>query len=336
MSHEPEITPADLRERIFNLSCFGGFNELALEVYSFQYENCMVYREFADALSRKPATVHQPEDIPFMPVEVFRSRPVICSGMKPLRSFQSSGTTGSVPGLHLLANPGIYKESLLKGFSLAYGDPSEYTFLALTPNQEENEGSSLIYMISELMQQSPGRQHGFFLNDFIGLRDRLIQLTSASGKIILIGLTYALLDFAETWPGTYPGLMIVETGGMKGRRKEITRYELHDRLKTAFPLAEIHSEYGMTEMLSQAWSKQGGLFRSPPWMKIMIREVNDPLSFCQPGRSGGICIADLANIYSCSFLASQDLGKVYDDGSFEVLGRYDSSDLRGCSLMIQE
>lgn len=326
----------DLREKIFNIAGGCRFNELALEVYRFQYENCMVYREFADALSRKPVNVHQAEDIPFLPVEVFKSREIICSGMNVMREFRSSGTTASVPGRHLLADPAMYDDSLLKGFTLAYGDPSEYTFLSLTPEPEENKTSSLIYMINQLMQQNPDRLHGFFLHDIEGLRNRLPGLAPASGKTILIGLTYALLDFAEKYPGEYPGLIVIETGGMKGRRKEITRHELHDRLKAAFSSAEIHSEYGMTELLSQAWSGQAGLYSTPPWMKIMIREINDPFSFCVAGRSGGISIIDLANLFSCSFLATQDLGRLHDDGRFEVLGRFDSSDLRGCSLMIQE
>ena len=336
MNGEIEISAANLRERIFSMAGGCGFNELALDVYRFQYKNCIVYREFSDALSRNLVNVRQAEDIPFIPVEVFKSREIICSGMKALKEFRSSGTTASVRSRHLLADPAIYDDSLLKGFTLAYGDPAEYTFLSLTPKPGENKTSSLIYMINKLMQQNPHRLHGFFLHDFAGLRKRLDEPAPASRKTILIGLTYALLDFAEKFPGKYPGLIVMETGGMKGRRKEITRPELHDKLKVAFSQAEIHSEYGMTELLSQAWSNRSGLFSTPPWMKVLIREVNDPFSFCALGRSGGISIIDLANLYSCSFLATQDLGRVHDDGSFEVLGRFDSSDLRGCSLMIQE
>ncbi|MCX6287119.1 MAG: acyl transferase [Bacteroidetes bacterium] len=336
MNRNIEITAANLRERIFNVAGGRGISELALEVFRFQYENCEVYHEFADALSRNQGNVRRLEDIPFIPVEFFKSREIICSGMKPLREFQSSGTSGSGPSRHLLADPSFYDISLLKGFATAYGNTSEFTFLALTPGPDSNPGSSLIYMISKLMQQNLNRPHGFFLNDPESLRLRLDDPAISSGKTILIGLTYALLDFADKYPGLYPGLIVLETGGMKGRRKEITRNELHERLTEAFSLTEIHSEYGMTELLSQAWSKQGGLFRSPPWMKILIRDVNDPFSFCLPGRSGGINIIDLANLYSCSFLATQDLGRIHDDGSFEVLGRFDSSDLRGCSLMIQE
>jgi len=336
VNHELEITSGNLRERIFNVADGAGFADLALDIYRFQYKNCEVYREFADALSRKPERVHQIEEIPFIPVELFKSREVICSGMNPLQEFRSSGTTGSVTSRHLLAHPAIYVTSLLKCFSRAYGEPSGYTFLALTPRPEENPFSSLIYMISKLMQQNEGLPHGFFLDAPEALRQRLNDLTAFSGRIILIGLTYALLDFAEKHSCDYPGMVVMETGGMKGRRKEITRPELHSRLREAFSSAEIHSEYGMTELLSQAYSREAGVFIPPPWMKVLVREVNDPFSYCQSGRSGGISIIDLANLYSCSFIATQDLGRVAEDGSFEVLGRFDASDLRGCSLMIQE
>ena len=325
-----------LRDRILVSGSLAGFCDLALEVFRFQYENCPVSREFADALSRNPGNVRKPEEIPFMPVEFFKSRDIICSGMKPLLEFRSSGTTGSIPGRHFLADPALYDTSLLKGFSLAYGDPAGYTFLALTPRPEENPYSSLIYMINKLMQQNSQLPHGFFLDKPEALSQRLRDPSVAAGKTILIGLTYALLDFAEKYPGNYPGLVVVETGGMKGRRTEITRRELHERLKAAFSSAGIHSEYGMTELLSQVWSSGSGIFNTPPWMKVLIREVNDPFSFCLSGRTGGINIIDLANLYSCSFIATQDLGRVTKEGSFEVLGRFDLSDLRGCSLMLQE
>jgi len=324
-----------LKERIF-VADPGGFTGLALEVFRFQYENCEVYREFADALSRKPDKVRRLEDIPFIPVEFFKSREIIRSGMQVAREFRSSGTTGSVPSRHLVGDTGLYDTSLLKGFSNSYGDPAGFTFLSLTPGPEENPSSSLIYMIGKLMQQNESLKHGFFLKDETGLGQHLSGASIASGKTILIGLAFALLDFAEKYPGDYPGLIVMETGGMKGRRREVTRAELHGRLKAAFGSAEIHSEYGMTELLSQAYSKNDGLFFTPPWMKILIREINDPFAYCPSGQTGGITVIDLANLYSCSFIATQDLGKVYVNGSFEVLGRFDSSDLRGCSLMLQE
>ena len=326
----------DLRQRIFELANDQDFQALAMEVFRFQYENVEVYREFAGMLNRHPGSVRSVEDIPFIPVEFFKSRDILCSGRKAVREFRSSGTTGSIPSRHLLADSGFYDTSLLKGFKNAYGDPSEYTFFALTPGPDEKPESSLIYMISKLMQQSPGKGHGFFLDDFETLKERLAASDRGKNKTMLIGLTYALLDFAEKFRGDYPGLIVTETGGMKGRKAEITRPELHRRLTDAFSSAVIHSEYGMTELLSQAWSKSGGLFRTPPWMKVLIREVNDPFAFCRPGRSGGISIIDLANLYSCSYIATQDLGRAFEDGSFEVLGRFDSSDMRGCSLMIQD
>ena len=325
-----------LREKIFTTLPGDRFRDLVLEVFAFQYGNCRIYREFADALSRNPGNVHKEEDIPFLPVEFFKSQEIICAGMEPMREFHSSGTTGSEPARHLVADTGIYDTSLLKGFSLAYGDPSGYTFLALTPGPDQNPSSSLIYMIAKLMEQSPGRHHGFFLNDSQGLRDRLDEPGVSPGKTILIGLTYALLDFADNFPGACTGLIVTETGGMKGRRKEITRDELHGRLYEALSPAGVHSEYGMTELLSQSWSKKSGLFCTPPWMKVLVREVNDPFAYSPWGHTGGINIIDLANLYSCSFIATQDLGRAHEDGSFEVLGRFDSSDLRGCSLMIQD
>lgn len=325
-----------LRDRIFEMADGQAFSALAMEVFRFQYENVPVYREFATALNRHPGNVRNIEEIPFIPVEFFKSHEILFSGMKVAREFRSSGTTGSVPSRHLLADMGIYDSSLLNGFAQFYGDPSEVTFFALTPTPGEKPESSLIYMISKLMEQNPGRRHGFFLDDFKSLKEKLSSSVTGESKTMLIGLTYAMLDFAEMYPGDYPGLMVAETGGMKGRKAEITRPELHRRLADAFSSAVIHSEYGMTELLSQAWSLSGGLFSTPPWMKVLIREVNDPFAFCRPGRSGGISIIDLANLYSCSFIATQDLGRAYEDGSFEVLGRFDSSEMRGCSLMIQE
>jgi len=280
--------------------------------------------------------VKQLEDIPFLPVELFKSQEISCSGMPTVREFRSSGTTGSLASRHLLADLLLYDTSLLKGFSHFYGDPREYTFLSLTPAPEENPYSSLIYMITKLMQQNTTLRHGFFLHDEKGLRQRLQGSVKTPGNMILIGLSYALLDFAERNRGIYPGLVVIETGGMKGRRKEITKTELYERLKDGFISAGIHSEYGMTELLSQAYSKKDGLYLPPPWMKVLIREVNDPFAFCSYGRTGGISIIDLANLYSCSFIATQDLGRAFENGSFEVLGRFDSSDLRGCSLMIQD
>jgi hypothetical protein len=334
--NETEHPGKSLAGRIFSAGSGESFSDLALEVYRFQYEHCRVYREFADALYRDPIHVRHVEEIPFLPVEFFRSREVISEDLNPVAEFRSSGTTGTIPSRHLVADTSLYDASLSGSFRRFYGDPSAYTFLSLTPEPSHNSHSSLIRMIVRLMKESPGKHHGFFLKDHKSLSQRLIENCKKGEKTILIGLTYALLDFAEQHPGDFPGLILVETGGMKGRRREITRYELHEMLQHAFPSSAVHSEYGMTELLSQAWSGGDGLFNCPPWMKILVREVNDPLSYCQYGRTGGISVIDLANLYSCSFIATQDLGRLYEDGSFEVLGRFDSSDLRGCTLMLQD
>lgn len=326
----------ELSERIFKVRNEEGFNILALEVYAYQYEHCAVYREFSDALRRNPGNVRDLQDIPFLPIELFKTRKVVVKDLNPVKEFRSSGTTAALRSIHMVADMALYHESLLKGFELAYGHPSEFRFLALTPRPELNRHSSLIYMIEKLMEGSPDHGHGFFLDHPSRLDSTLRQTGTDSGRTMLIGLTYALLDFAEKHAGNYPGLIIVETGGMKGRRKEITRTELHDTLQSAFPASLIHSEYGMTELLSQAWSKSEGRFITPPWMKVLIREINDPFAYAREGRTGGISVIDLANLNSCSFIATQDLGRLLEGGGFEVLGRFDSSDLRGCSLMLQE
>jgi hypothetical protein len=253
--------------------------------------------------------------------------------MEAREIFLSSGTTGAERSRHLVPDPALYHESFLSGFSHFYGSPSNFRFLSLTPAPEQNPSSSLIRMIGGLMEESGGNDHGYFLNDLPGLHRALREPVSAGKTNFLIGLTHALLDFSEQFPGSYPETIIVETGGMKGRRAEMIREELHERLCMAFGTPVIHSEYGMTELFSQAWSKGLGIFHPVPWMKVMIREITDPLSYREHGKTGGICILDLANRYSCPFIATQDLGRVFEDGSFEVLGRFDASDIRGCSLM---
>jgi hypothetical protein len=325
-----------LAERIFKIQDAEDFSECALEVFRFQYEHCEVYRAFNEALSVDPAHITRPEEITFMPVMFFKSLDVICRGAEPLKVFYSSGTTGMTPGRHLIADPGLYETSLLEGFRAVFGPPGEYTFLSLTPGPVENPHSSLVFMIRTLMLQNPGLPHGFYLDDPGKLLRRLETPAGRNGKMILFGLAYALLDFAEKYAGNYSGLTVIETGGMKGRKKEITRKELHDRLSQGFSGASIWSEYGMTELLSQAYSGPGDVFVGPPWMKVFIREINDPFTFVTKGKTGGINIIDLANLYSCSFIATDDLGRAGAKGGFGVLGRFDSSDLRGCSLMLQE
>ena len=306
-----------------------------MQVFAFQYANCEVYRRFADSLRRSPETVSAVEQIPFLPVEFFKSQRVYAASAAPEIIFTSSGTTGTTTSSHYVRSASLYTQSFLRGFHFAYGSPADYTFLFLLPSYLEREGSSLVFMAEELGKQGTP-ESGFYLHNYAELAQKLNTLQQEGrNKIILLGVTYALLDLAEQFPADLRNVIIMETGGMKGKRKELTREELHHTLKHAFHTHAIHSEYGMTELLSQAYSKGEGMFTCPPWMKIMLRETNDPLSWCAPGKTGGISIIDLANVYSCSFISTSDVGKLHADGSFEVLGRFDFSDTRGCNLLYQ-
>jgi hypothetical protein len=235
---------------------------------------------------------------------------------------------------HYVRDAGLYQQSFMKALELFYGDLSQYAVFALLPSYLERKNSSLVYMVEKVLQQSNQRMGGFYLNELAKLQQELLEAQRIGLKIMFFGVTYALLDMAENFPVSIPDAILIETGGMKGRREEITRMELHEKLAKGFGIEKIHSEYGMTELLSQAWSAGDGIFRCPPWMKIMIADTNDPLSFLETGRSGGINIIDLANVHSCPFIATQDLGRVFEDGTFEVLGRFDNSDIRGCSLLV--
>jgi hypothetical protein len=319
---------------IFSINDETSFTRMAIHIFHLQYENNAIYREFVDLSGIKPGSVETIDRIPFLPIEFFRTHPIISSEESPLLDFQSSGTTAMLRSHHYVVSPGLYERSLLTNFRLFYGDPEEYFFLALTPTPAESPHSSLVYMIKTLMDISGGSDHLFLLDHPERLREITEKLTSrTSRKLFLIGLTYALLDAAERDPFPFPGI-IMETGGMKGRREEIIREELHKILQTAFRVPGIHSEYGMTELLSQAYSDGNGFFRCPVQMKILIRDQYDPKTFLGAGQTGGINIIDLANLYSCSFIATQDLGKMNEKGEFEVLGRFDNSELRGCSLML--
>jgi len=249
--------------------------------------------------------------------------------------FSSSGTTGMVTSKHLVTDVSLYERSFMQGFKAFYGNIQDYTVLALLPSYLERDGSSLIYMVDHLIRESGDPQSGYFLYDHDALYAALQRQKLTNRKTLLIGVTYALLDFVEKYQIKFPGLIIMETGGMKGKRPEMLREELHNQLKEGFGVAAIHSEYGMTELLSQAYSKAEGIFACPPWMKILIRDTNDPLTILPQGRTGGLNIIDLANLNSCSFIATQDLGKTLGDGTFEVLGRFDNSDIRGCNLLVQ-
>ncbi|WP_369410240.1 acyl transferase [Hufsiella ginkgonis] len=322
-------------QRIFDISNEQDFETVALEVFRYQASCVPVYRDFISYLGVDPAGVTHTSQVPFMPVEFFKSHPVTVAGYQPEITFTSSGTTGMVQSRHLVTDVSLYVQSFRKAFGLFYGDIAEYAFLALLPAYQEREGSSLIYMVDDLIARSGHPFSGYVLSDPASLAEKLELLRQQRVPVILIGVTYALLDFVEAYRLDFPGLIVMETGGMKGRRKEMVREELHQRLCRGFGVPAIHSEYGMTELLSQGYSAGGGLFRCPPWMKILLRDINDPLTLLENGKTGGINVIDLANVHSCAFIATQDLGRMHPDTGFEVLGRFDNSDIRGCNLLVQ-
>lgn len=322
-----------LEKDIFTITSSEDFETQALNVFQYQYENITVYRQFCDLLNVNPSEVKTVTDIPFLPIQFFKSHSIIAEGLPSKTTFTSSGTTGSITSNHFVADLDLYEKSFTEAFLKTYGAPSEYTILALLPSYLEREGSSLIYMVADLIKQSENPDSGFYLNNMEALIQKLTELEKNNQKTILLGVSYALLDLIEQQTFQLKNTIIMETGGMKGKRKELIKYELHDLLKKGFGVSEIHSEYGMTELLSQAYSKGNGVFTCPPWMKIYTRDTEDALSYTQ-GNTGGINVVDLANLYSCAFIATQDLGKCYDDGSFEIIGRFDSSDIRGCNLMV--
>lgn len=320
--------------KIFNIKSDTDFERISLEIYAHQYLNNKVYQEFCDYLNKTPDKVQNLIQIPFLPIEFFKSKKVVSTKDTPKILFTSSGTTGSSTSTHYVSDIALYEESYLKAFDYFYGDIKEYCVLALLPSYLEREGSSLIYMADDLIKKSKHPESGFYLNDIELLVEKLITLDKKDSKIILIGVSFALLDIAEKHQLQLKNTLIMETGGMKGRRKEMIREELHTILKKGFGVQKIHSEYGMTELLSQAYSKGNGIFNTPPWMQVLVRDTEDALTYQTNGKTGGINVIDLANVNSCSFIATQDLGKKFNDGSFEILGRFDHSDIRGCNLMV--
>jgi len=320
---------------IFRIKDSETFRAAALEVFYYQAKKTPVYREYLTALKLDPGGVKKVEEIPFLPIEFFKSFTVLEEGIRAEVIFESSGTTGTAPSRHHVANPKLYQESFLRNFNSFYGSPEDLCILALLPSYLERENSSLVYMMNQLISWSKHKESGFYLDQLEELSGLLQKRNNDRFPTLLVGVSFALLDLAEQHPlPLWNNICVMETGGMKGRRKELVRSELHQHLQEAFDLDTVHSEYGMTELLSQAYSDGEGLFRTPHWMKVLIRDPNDPLSMLPPGQSGGINIIDLANVHSCSFIATGDLGKVYEDGSFEVLGRYDHSDIRGCNLLV--
>jgi len=325
----------EIRQSVFQISGEDEFNDLALKIFHFQYKSNPVYREMLQLLGADPFKINNYHRIPFLPISLFRDHKIICGDNKIFQKvFTSSGTTGSVPSQHFIRDLKFYEESFTRSFLIFYGDPEKIRFLALLPGYLERQDSSLVYMLDYLIRKTERNGSGFFLHDLNSLKVKLHENHPVTCQTILFGASYALLDFAEQFPMDLNGVTVMETGGMKGRRKEMIREELHEILRRKLNVEMIHSEYGMTELLSQAYSAGNGIFRAPPWMKVLIRDTNDPMHYLPSGQTGGINIIDLANLYSCSFIATQDLGKLHDDGSFEVLGRFDDSDMRGCNLLV--
>ncbi len=315
------------------------FEQLALEIFRFQARYNPVYSKYIDYLGINPKNVQNLYQIPFLPISFFKTHRVVTQFYDEpddrFKIFKSSGTTGMERSKHYVFHIEGYEKSFIRGFNYFYSSPVNFVMLALLPSYIEQGDSSLIYMTQRLINMTRSELSGFYLHNYDELYAKLLFLKDqCERKVLLLGVSYALLDFAEKYYLDFPELIVMETGGMKGRRREMVREELHDFLKHSFGVSAIHSEYGMTELLSQAYSKGGGRFYTPPWMQILVRDMNDPFSYVETGRTGGINIIDLANVYSCAFIETKDLGKLYEDGSFEVVGRFDNSDLRGCNLMV--
>ncbi len=326
------INPPPHIEAVLGINSDQEFNEKALQLFRFQSENCSVYRTFLNLLQIDPRKVNTVRKIPFLPIELFKSHQIFTGSDLPKTVFKSSGTTGSERSHHYVANPDIYKKSFLTNFEQFYGRPEDFVFLALLPSYIEQGDSSLVYMMQELIERSESDLSGFYLTDYAKLNRVLTECEQAQKSTILLGVTYALLDFAEQYPQPLMHTLVMETGGMKGRKKEMIRADVHKHLQIAFQVDTVHSEYGMTELLSQAYSKGNGLFKTPPWMNFQLRSPSTPLYSNPELKAGIINIIDLANIDSCAFIATQDLGKWHDD-EMEILGRTDHSDIRGCSQL---
>jgi phenylacetate-coenzyme A ligase PaaK-like adenylate-forming protein len=324
------INPQD----IFTISSQKQFEKMALKIFRYQYENNRVYQEFCNLLDTDVQKVKSLNKIPFLPIQFFKTNDILSSQNPIQATFTSSGTTGMTTSKHLVTDVNFYKQSFQTAFSQFYGSIENYVILALLPSYLEREGSSLIYMVEDLIAKSNHPESGFYLHNYDDLICKLKELETSSQNVLLIGVTYALLDLIEKQSFYLKNTIIMETGGMKGKRKELIREELHQLLCNGFGVSSIHSEYGMTELLSQAYSFGNGLFECPPWMSVLIRDPEDALTYVSDGKTGGINVIDLANINSCSFIATQDLGKKYPNHSFEVLGRFDASDIRGCNLMV--
>ena len=319
---------------IFNIKNESDFQELALQVFNYQFTHNRVYRSFCDLLYVHPSDVKSVNQIPFLPIQFFKTHQILASQDPIKQTFTSSGTTGIHTSKHHVTDLEIYKESFRRSFESFYGNVEDYLVLALLPSYLERDGSSLIYMVNDMITQSTHPESGFYLDNLDDLKNTLIKSDISDKKVLLIGVSFALLDLVERYQFKLKNTIIMETGGMKGRRKELVRAELHTILKQGFGVKNIHSEYGMTELLSQAYSGGNGVFTCPKWMKVLTRDPEDALTIQQHSKTGGLNIIDLANINSCSFIATQDLGRVLPNRFFEVVGRFDNSDIRGCNLMV--
>lgn len=322
-------------DNIFNIASQNDFENSALEIFHFQATNNPVYKQYLETLNILPQKIDTTAQIPFLPIDFFKSHQIKASSKKEAIVFTSSGTSGLQTSNHFVTDVTIYEKSFLTAFELFYGHPSNFVFIGLLPSYLEREGSSLVYMVNALIEKSQHPESGFYLHAYDQVAQKLRNLEKAGQPTVLIGVSYALLDLIEQYNFQLKNTIVMETGGMKGKRKEMVKAALHEKLKKGFGVLQIHAEYGMTELLSQAYSKANGKFNCPPWMNIRIRDAYDPFTTLPIGKSGGINIIDLANVYSCSFIETKDLGKKHSDGSFEVLGRFDNSDIRGCNLMVE-
>lgn len=322
-----------LEEQIFNTHTPETFADLSLRIFEYQYHHNQVYQDYCGYLSKSPDNVGKWDQIPFLPIGFFKTHEVRTGSFDPEIIFHSSTTTGMQPSRHLVKDLRLYRKSFTEGFRFFYGDPAQYVILALLPHYLERDNSSLVFMVHELMQSSGQPENGFYLYDYPALYQTLQHLKNQRKKVILFGVTFALLDFAELYRIDFPGLIIMETGGMKGRGKELVKEEAHDRIRQAFGVDAVHSEYGMCELLSQAYSYGNNVFLTPPWMKVILRDEKDPLFYSEHLETGVVNIIDLANIYSCSFIASDDLGRKRQEGT-EILGRTDQAEIRGCNLLV--
>ena len=323
-----------LEQRIFDIRSPQDFEALALDVFDYQYRSNPIYKGFCDHLKGPAFKPSRQKDIPHLPISFFKSHRVV-SGNDPVKAiFESSGTSAAVSSKHFVCSTALYEQAYMEGFRRIYGEPDQYAIMALLPSYLERKNASLVYMAAGLIRASTHEESGFYLDELPILGKKLNDLNESKVPVILIGVSFALLDLAEAFPMALDHTTILETGGMKGRGREWIREELHSYLSQQFPGARIHSEYGMTELLSQAYATKKGRFNAPPWMQVQIRDMEDPLSDAITDRSGGVNITDLANLYSCSFIATDDLGRCHEDGSFEILGRFDHSDIRGCNLMV--